>query len=286
MANNFISNGSRNATADILLDGVSSTNFEQNSGILAPTYIPSVDAVQEFKVQQSNFSAEFGFTGATVVNVLTRSGTNQFHGTLWEFVRNEKFDANDWFNAGSPKAPLRYNNFGGTVGGPIWKNKTFFFFDYEGTRRRSFASATAGVPTEAMRGGDFGELCTLAGESFDSNGMCSDPSRQIWDPYSASGAQGAVTRNQIIPFNNLATYASAGNPALNGTPYQVSNPGTAGNLIDPVASKLMQMFPLPNQSIGSADDLSQDWFAAGTNKDSEDKFDIKIDHRFTEQPAD
>ncbi|PYU76617.1 MAG: hypothetical protein DMG49_01165 [Acidobacteria bacterium] len=93
MANNFISNGSRNATADILLDGVSSTNFEQNSGILAPTYVPSVDAVEEFKVQQSNFSAEFGFTGATVVNVLTRSGTNQFHGTLYEFLRNDKLDA-------------------------------------------------------------------------------------------------------------------------------------------------------------------------------------------------
>src|SRR5713101_9544289 len=81
MANNFTSNGSRNATADILLDGVSSTNFEQNSGILAPTYTPSVDAVEEFKVQQSNFSAEYGFSGATLVNVVTRSGTNQFHGT-------------------------------------------------------------------------------------------------------------------------------------------------------------------------------------------------------------
>src|SRR5439155_4298850 len=91
MANNFISNGSRNATADILLDGVSSTNFEQNSGILAPTYIPSVDAVQEFKVQQSNFSAEFGFTGVTVDNVLTRSSMKQLLGTLYEFVRNDKF---------------------------------------------------------------------------------------------------------------------------------------------------------------------------------------------------
>src|SRR5947208_16360868 len=98
MANNFISNGSRNATADILLDGVSSTKFEQNSGILAPTYVPSVDAVQEFKVQQSNFSAEFGFTGATVVNLLTRSGTNQFHGTLYDFVRTEELNANDWLS--------------------------------------------------------------------------------------------------------------------------------------------------------------------------------------------
>src|SRR5438477_5065033 len=179
MANNFISNGSRNATADILLDGVSSTNFEQNSGILAPTYIPSVDAVEEFKVQQSNFSAEFGFTGATVVNVLTRSGTNQFHGTLYEFLRNDKLDANDWFNAGNPKPPLRLNDFGGTLGGPIWKNKTFFFFDYEGTRHRSFASASAGVPTQSMRDGDFGELCTLNGNSFDSSGLCSDPSGQL-----------------------------------------------------------------------------------------------------------
>jgi hypothetical protein len=284
MANNFVSNGSRNATADILLDGVSSTNFEQNSGILAPTYVPSVDAVEEFKVQQSNFSAEFGFTGATVINVITRSGTNEFHGTLYEFLRNDKLDANDWFaNAGgSPRAPLRRNDFGGTLGGPIIKKKTFFFFDYEGLRVRSFASATAGVPTQTMRNGDFGELCTLSGATFDSSGACSDPSAQLWDPYSATGPQGSVTRTQIIPFNNLAAYPSPGNSALNGTPYQVRNPGTPGNLIDPVASKLMGMFPLPNQPIASRGDLSNDWFANGTNKDSQNQFDIKIDHRFSE----
>ena len=285
MANNFISNGSRNATADILLDGVSSTNFEQNSGILAPTYTPSVDAVEEFKVQQSNFSAEYGFSGATLVNVVTRSGTNQFHGTLYEFVRNEKLDANDWFNNfnGVPRAPLRHNDFGGTVGGPIWKNKTFFFFDYEGTRTRSFASATAGVPTNAEKGGDFGALCTLSGASFDSNGTCSDPAFQLWDPYSGSFDPdlGSV-RSVLIPFNNLATYASPGNPALNGTPFQVANPGTAGNLIDPVAAKLMQMFPAPNKPIGSVTDLTNDWFASGTNRDSQNQFDIKIDHRFSE----
>jgi len=239
MANNFTSNGSRNATADILLDGVSSTNFEQNSGILAPTYVPSVDAVEEFKVQQSNFSAEFGFTGATVVNVITRSGTNQFHGSLYEFLRNEKLDANDWFSNqnGDPRAPLRYNDFGGTVGGPIFKNKTFFFFDYEGTRVRSFASSSAGVPTAAMRAGDFGELCTLDGNTFDGSGLCSDPSRQLWDPYSSSGTQGNVTRSQIIPNNDLSTYIS---------------PLTGNSLIDPVASKLMQLFPLPTKSIASA----------------------------------
>ena len=269
MANNFTSNGSRNATADILLDGVSSTNFEQNSGILAPTYVPSVDAVEEFKVQQSNFSAEFGFTGATVVNVITRSGTNQFHGSLYEFLRNEKLDANDWFSNqnGDPRAPLRYNDFGGTVGGPIFKNKTFFFFDYEGTRVRSFASSSAGVPTAAMRAGDFGELCTLDGNTFDGSGLCSDPSRQLWDPYSSSGTQGNVTRSQIIPNNDLSTYIS---------------PLTGNSLIDPVASKLMQLFPLPTKSISSADDLSNDWFASGTNRFSNNKFDVKIDHRFSD----
>ena len=284
MANNFISNGSRNATADILLDGVSSTNFEQNSGILAPTYVPSVDAVEEFKVQQSNFSAEFGFTGATLVNVVTRSGGNEFHGTVYEFLRNDKLDANDWFsNAnGDKRAPLRRNDFGVTFGGPIIKKKTFFFFDYEGFRTRSFASSTAGVPTQAMRSGDFSELCTLRGATFDTSGSCSDPAGQLWDPYSVdpSSTQGNVTRTAIIPNNNLATYASPGNAAVNGTLFK--NPGVAGNLIDPVASKLMSMFPLPTQAIGSVDDLSNDWFASGTNKDSQNQFDIKIDHRFSE----
>jgi hypothetical protein len=268
MANNFISNGSRNATADILLDGVSSTNFEQNSGILAPTYVPSVDAVQEFKVQQSNFSAEFGFTGSTLVNVVTRSGTNQFHGTLYEFLRNDKLDANDWFSNlnGDPRSPLRLNDFGGTIGGPIWKNKTFFFFDYEGTRRRSFASSSAGVPTQLMRDGDFSELCTLRGASF-VGGQCTDPESQLWDPYSATGTQGSVTRTAFIPNNDLANYIS---------------PGLGGSLIDPVASKLMHMFPLPTQAITSTDDLANDWFNSGTNRDSQNQFDIKIDHRFRE----
>jgi hypothetical protein len=77
-ANNFISNGSRNSTSDILIDGVSATSFEQNSGILDPLYTPSVDSVQEFKLQQSNSSAEIGFSGSTVINMITRSGTNEF----------------------------------------------------------------------------------------------------------------------------------------------------------------------------------------------------------------
>ncbi len=97
-ANNFVSNGSRNATADMLMDGVSTTNFEQNSGVQVPTYTPSVDAVDEFVVEQSNFSAEYGFSGATIINMVTRSGTNQFHGSAYDFLRNQKLDANNFFN--------------------------------------------------------------------------------------------------------------------------------------------------------------------------------------------
>jgi Carboxypeptidase regulatory-like domain/TonB dependent receptor len=286
IANNFISNGSRNATADILLDGVSSTNFEQNSGILAPTYIPSVDAVQEFKVQQSNFSAEYGFSGATLVNVLTRSGTNQFHGSLYEFIRNDKLDANDWFanHRGVARPPMRLNDFGGTLGGPIIRNKTFFFFDYEGSRRRSLSLYFLGVATLAEKTGDFGELCTVQGFSFDANGVCSNPAGQIYDPFTGSpDPRGSFAVNRAsIPFNNLATYASPGNPALNGTPFQVAKPGTPGNLIDPVAAKLMALFPKPNLPIASLDDLHKDFFIAGTNRDSNNQFDIKVDHRFSD----
>jgi hypothetical protein len=169
IANNFISNGGRNATADILIDGVTTTNIEQESGIQIPLYTPSVDAVQEFKVQQSNFSAEIGFSGATVINMVTRSGTNSFHGSAYEFLRNNVLTANDWFNnaSGLPLAARRYNLFGATVGGPIRKNRTFFFFDYEGLRDRQAHTLRAGVPSAAGRLGDFGELCGYAWCPFD-----------------------------------------------------------------------------------------------------------------------
>ena len=133
---NFISNGSRGANADILMDGASITNFEPNGGITQVTYTPSAEAVEEFKVQQSNFSAEYGFSGATIVNMITRSGSNAFHGSAYDFIRNKITDANNWFNNenGVPLPPVHRNNYGGTVGGPIIKNKTFFFFDWDGTR--------------------------------------------------------------------------------------------------------------------------------------------------------
>ena len=289
MANNWISNGSRNAQADMLIDGVSTVGVEQNTAIVNPLYTPSVDAVQEFKVQQSNFSAEIGFSGATVVNVVTRSGTNDFHGSAYEFLRNDKLNANNFFNnaAGIKIAPVRWNDFGFTVGGPIRKNRTFFFFDYEGSRASTSVTRTAGVPSAAERTGDFSELCGYQGGAFSANGQClnadgSPSDGQLWDPYTGvyDPNQGGPVRQNFIPFNNLATYTSPGNPNL-ATVHPI--PNAPGNLIDPVASKMMQLFPLPNLNVGtSAYDRLNNWVGTGADKNVGDQIDIKIDHRFTD----
>jgi hypothetical protein len=291
-ANNFIANGGRNATADILMDGVSTTNYEQNSGIRVDTYTPSVDAVEEFKVQESNFSAEFGFSGATIINLVTRSGTNSFHGSAYEFNRYYKLDANNWFNnaQGIPIPSLRRNNFGGTIGGPIRRDRTFFFFDYEGLRQTSAAGPVFyGVPSKLERTGDFGELCGSVQGTFDSNGQCSNAAGQLWDPYSGTYDPnlGGPRRQAFIPYNNLSTYTSTvdanhpGNVVLasnpDGAPYRL--PSGPGNLIDPVAQKLMDYYPLPNNPEGG---LYLNRVDSGAATASNNQWDIKIDHRFSD----
>ena len=277
---NFVSNGSRGSQADILTDGASVTNSEPNGGITAATYLPSPEAVEEFKVQQTNFSAEYGFSGASVVNMITRSGTNNFHGSGYDFFRDASMDANNWFSnrAGQAISSFHRNNFGFTIGGPIIKNKTFFFFDYDGLRSSGLSTASGAVPTDSMRAGDFGEVCAAQGGEFDSNGLCNVAAGQIWDPYSGtydSNAGGAV-RSAFIPFNNIAKYTSPGNPKLPANLQPA--PGVAGNLIDPVAQKLMSLFPEPNFSGG----IYQNWFGSGSSTNRNDQFDIKIDHRLSQ----
>ena len=112
---------------------------------------------------------------SAIVNMITRSGTNSFHGSGYDFIRNKITDANNWFNNeyGVPIAPVHRNNYGGTIGGPIFKNKTFFFFDWDGTRSSNLGTYQAGVPSAAERSGDFGEMCAPNGGTFDSAGLCS-----------------------------------------------------------------------------------------------------------------
>jgi hypothetical protein len=281
--NNIVVNGSRNSNADVLVDGVSANLIGQHGGIQSTIEAPDVDAVEEFKIQ-SNFSADVaGYSGNSVINLVVRSGTNSFHGNAWEFFRNDKLAANDWFNNlyGSPRPVIRYNQFGGTVGGPIKKNKTFFFFDYESIRTKSPSTATVGVPSAAERQGDFGEICTAG---FTSRGMCNDPSGQLWDPYSGvyDADLGGPVRSAFIPFNNLMKYQSPGSPVLAGTPYQL--PGTPGNLIDPVAFNMMQAYPQPNIGVGTAAyNGFANYFTSFSNPDVINKFGIKIDHSFSDR---
>ncbi len=134
--------------------------------------MPSVDAVQEFKVKTSTFSAEFGHAAGAVVNATIKSGSNDFHGTVFEFLRNNVLDANNFFTnaAGQPRAPFHQNQFGFALGGPVWipkvyngRNRTFFFADYQGTRQSCFSTSCStntsvsisDVPPAALRGGRF-----------------------------------------------------------------------------------------------------------------------------------
>jgi hypothetical protein len=284
---NFVINGSRSSGADVLLDGASATNFEPNGGITSVTYLPSPEAVEEYKLQQSNFSAEYGFSGASVVNMVTRSGTNSFHGSAYDFIRNTIGDANDWFNdRATPVIPIpqvHRHNFGGTIGGPIFKNKTFFFFDYEGVRASNPETHTAGVPSAAERTGDFGEICAANGGTFDSKGMCSATAGQLWDPYSVgpnsyNSSDGGPIRNTFIPYNNIATYISAGSPNLPSS--LEPTPGMKGNLIDPVAQKVLNLFPAANNQ---AQGIYNNWIASGATRSPNNKFDLKIDHRFSDK---
>ena len=281
---NFVSNGSRNATADILMDGATVTNFEPNGGVTEMTYTPSSEAVEEFRVEQSNFSAEYGFSGASVVNMITRSGTNSLHGSAYEFVRNKIADSNSWFGNlnGDPLPSVHRNNFGGTVGGPVFKNKTFFFFDFDGTRASNLGTYQAGVPSDAERNnGDFGQVCAAQGGSFDETGMCSVAQGQLWDPYSGTYQQvdgygsGAV-RSAYIPYNDIGAYTSPGNPNL---PDSLQPQGGAGNLIDPVAKKMMQLFPEPSSAMANPT-IYDNWSASGAGHSPNNQYDIRIDHRF------
>jgi hypothetical protein len=291
-ANNFISDGSRSGASDILIDGI--TTQQQNTGgqTITIAYTPSVDAVEEFKVQQTNFSAEYGRTGATITNLITRSGTNKFHGSAYDYLRNKIFDANNFFakQANQPLPPLHQDIFGGTVGGPVFKNRTFFFFDFDGMRSKSPVFYQYGVASDAEKKGDFGELCTEAngpgaGGTFDANGQCSNPAGQLWDPFykTSLDSGGNPVRTAIIPFNNMGTYASPGvtNPPA-GYPYTL--PSGAGNLMDPVSQKIIQGFPEPN--IGTPGQPGYNPYInyahSGAKTENNNQWDLKIDHHFSD----
>ncbi len=149
--------GNRTGHNLFLVDGVSVTDEYFNNVALSP----SPDATREFNMDLADYSAEFGGKSGGVVNVVTRSGTNGFHGSLYEFLRNNVFDARNYFALPNVPAPFRENQFGAAVGGPIIKNKTFFFVNYDGQRVRDFLSQLFSVPTAAQRAGNLGGLSSV-----------------------------------------------------------------------------------------------------------------------------
>jgi hypothetical protein len=201
----FNVNGGRSGTTDVLLDGVSSSPPTDSFNGLS--IFPSVDAVQEFKVQTNNYSAEFGLSGGGVINLIYKSGTNEFHGTAYEFLRNSVMDANNFFanRQGQKLASFKRSQFGISFAGPVLipkvyngRNKTFFFFDYEGLRQRSAANLLASVPTAAERTGDFSQVKTASGAPI-----------TIYDPVTTILAGSTYTRTpfpgNIIPPDRINT---------------------------------------------------------------------------------
>jgi hypothetical protein len=155
-ASGFSANGQRPRDNNFILDGVDNNETWLQTVVL----FPSVDALSEFKLQTSTFSAEFGRSLGGVVNLQIKSGTNAFHGSAYMFGRDDKLDANNWFNnrAGNPKPDFRQTQFGATLGGPILHDRTFFFADYQGQRIKSGQTFLSTVPSARMRGGDFSEI--------------------------------------------------------------------------------------------------------------------------------
>jgi hypothetical protein len=192
--------------ADVNGGGPNGVNYQLDGADNNDTYMntnlpfPDPDAVQEFNVQTGNMSAEYGNAESGVVNIVTKSGTNQFHGDAFDFVRNYIFDSRNFF--APTRDTLKQNQFGGTLGGPIKKDKLFFFGSYQGTRTRTAPNGEiAVVPTAAERGGDFSALCG----QFDSSGNCTNPSGiQLSNPFTGA----------TLPYNQIPS-SMISQPSLN-----------------------------------------------------------------------
>jgi outer membrane receptor protein involved in Fe transport len=228
-------NGQRPESNNFLIDGANNFNGVDGGFVLKPP----VDAISEFRILTHNASAEFGNSLGSTTNIVTKSGTNRVHGALWEFLRNDAFDAKNYF--AQTTEPLKQNQFGATIGGPIRKDKTFFFAFYEGFRNRQGETAGATVPSVKERSGDFSELCNAAqGESFNSAGFCSNPAHQL--------ALLVTNPPTAFPFNQLPP------PFLNS-----------------FAQNLLSLFPLPNSGLNTFNSTQ-------TKRDDSDEGGLRIDH--------
>ena len=242
---NFSLAGGRTQSQNAWIDGGNGQNMRMGAAQI--NLDPPVEAVEEVKVLSNNYSAEYGGSAGGVVIETTKSGGNKFHGSAYEFLRNNDFDAPGFFapivNGAKQSPELRYNVFGGTVGGPIRKDKTFFFFDYEGQRLRTGSTSTLTVPTVLQRSGNFSQTLNASGKLI-----------PVYDPNTTQQVNGAFTRS-VFPNNMI--------PASE---------------LDPVGVNIATYYPLPNQpgNIAGANNFSGN----SVTGSPADFYMVKVDHSF------
>ncbi len=190
-------NGGLESTSDFQQDGISILNQSDIPGIMGLTMLPSVDAVDEMRVQTNSYSASYGRSGGGITTMVTKSGTNQFHGSAFEFLRNNDLNANSFFSnrSGAAIAPLHEDQYGGTIGGPVIKNKTFFFFAFERDVNNAGAFSLFSVPTAAERQGNFSGDLNSAGQVK----SIYDPFSTVADPNNSGQFIRTPFPNNIIP---------------------------------------------------------------------------------------
>ncbi|HYA25118.1 MAG TPA: TonB-dependent receptor, partial [Terriglobales bacterium] len=273
----FSSNGARSLQNNFLLDGIDN-NANLGDVLNGSAYViqPSVDAIGEFKVETNSYSAEFGRGNGAIMNAVIKSGTNNFHGDVYEFFRNDKLDGRNAFEF-LGRQVYQQNQFGATLGGPIIKDRTFFFGDYEGLRIRQAIPQLLLIPTPAMRSGDFSSFLDL--------------SAPVTDPTTGANVldcNGNPTyQGEIFDTRLSQTRAVSGNypGGLCGFPIGVTGAGVPTNIfpsgsINPVAAKLAALYPnpTPNFSVGGNNFLSDPKKSLNQNN-----FDIRVDHRFSDK---
>lgn len=239
----FAFNGGRDMSGLVLIDGIAATAGDWG-GLLAS---PSVESVQEVQVSRNSYDAEFGKSGGGVVSVVTKGGSNQFHGSAFEFLRNDNLDANAWANnrAGRPRVEFKRHQFGGNLSGPLWKSKRLFFLStYEGLKQGSPATTTQTVPTDLERAGNFSN-------TRNANGDLS----LVFDPFTTrANPNGAGSIRDAFPNNTIPR-----------------------NRFDAVGARVLELYPRANAIPTNAVTQANNFFGAGTSITNNWRLDQRID---------
>jgi hypothetical protein len=289
----FSANGLRPAQNNYLLDGIdnnsNAVDFLNGTNFAV---LPPVDAVEEFKVQTADFSAELGRSAGAVMNVSIKSGTNSIHGAAWEFFRNRVLDASDWFEDfnGIPKAAYQQNQFGASIGGPFKKNKMFFFGDFEGLRRVEGSVSTGAVPSNLMASSGYTNLSEILAAQSTATPLTDDLGRSIaqgtvMDP--ATTRQ--VTAGTVDPVTGIVAASSGyvrdpfGYSSCSSAGLTAVTPGACPGLnqlpagrLDANAIKLLQLYPTPTKT--SVQNLFSNFSSNPNIFEHRNAFDVRVDY--------